>query len=104
MRMPKLAAASLAAGVRALTAGTATAVAVPASAATGDATVTIEVTLAGQTAAVLGPLNVPVTAGMGTVVYAIGSASGSTLTAVTQQYALGGGAVRGAGGQRRPRR
>jgi len=39
---------------------------------------------------VLGPVNVPVTAGMGTVVYAIGSAAGHTLTAVTQQYPLGG--------------
>ena len=53
-------------------------------------TVAAKVTLAGQTAAVLGPVNVPVTAGMGTVVYAIGSAAGHTLTAVTQQYPLGG--------------
>ena len=53
-------------------------------------TVPAKVTLAGQTAAVLGPVNVPVTAGMATVVYAIGSASGHTLTAVTQQYPLGG--------------
>ena len=53
-------------------------------------TVSAKVTLAGQTAAVLGPVNVPVTAGMGTVVYAIGSAAGHTLTAVTQQYPLGG--------------
>jgi hypothetical protein len=53
-------------------------------------TVPAKVTLAGQTAAVLGPLTVPVTEGMGTVVYAIGSASGHTLTAVTQQYPLGG--------------
>ena len=53
-------------------------------------TVPAKVTLAGQTAAVLGPVNVPVTAGMGTVVYAIGSAAGHTLTAVTQQYPLGG--------------
>ncbi|HEY1319332.1 MAG TPA: hypothetical protein VGF32_03760 [Streptosporangiaceae bacterium] len=35
-------------------------------------------------------MSVPVTAGMATVVYAIGSASGHTLTAVTQQYPLGG--------------
>lgn len=49
-----------------------------------------KVTLAGQTAAVLGPVSVPVTAGMGTVVYAIGSAAGKTLAAVTQQYPLGG--------------
>jgi hypothetical protein len=38
---------------------------------------------------------------MGTVVYAIGSASGKTLTAVTQTYALGGtpsGAQAGSGG------
>jgi uncharacterized protein DUF4397 len=64
-------------------------------------TVAAKVTLAGQSAAVLGPLNVPVTAGMGTVVYAIGSASGKTLTAVTQQYPLGGmpsGAQAGSGG------
>jgi Domain of unknown function (DUF4397) len=64
-------------------------------------TVTAKVTLAGQSAAVLGPVNVPVTAGMGTVVYAIGSASGKTLTAVTQTYALGGmpsGAQAGSGG------
>lgn len=64
-------------------------------------TVAAKVTLAGQAAAVLGPLNVPVTAGMGTVVYAIGSASGKTLTAVTQQYPLGGapsGAQAGSGG------
>jgi uncharacterized protein DUF4397 len=53
-------------------------------------TVPAKVTLAGQTAAVLGPVSVPVTAGMATVAYAIGSASGHTLTAVTQQYPLGG--------------
>jgi hypothetical protein len=53
-------------------------------------TVTAKVTLAGQTAAVIGPVAVPVTAGMGTAVYAIGSASGHTLTAVVQQYPLGG--------------
>jgi hypothetical protein len=42
-----------------------------------------------------------VTAGMGTVVYAIGSAAGKTLTVVTQTYALGGmpsGAQAGSGG------
>jgi Domain of unknown function (DUF4397) len=64
-------------------------------------TVSAKVTLAGQAAAVIGPANVPVTAGMGTVVYAIGSASGHTLTAVTQQYPLGGmpsGAQAGTGG------
>jgi len=64
-------------------------------------TVPAKVTLAGQSAAVLGPVSVPVTAGMGTVVYAIGSASGHTLTAVTQQYPLGGspsGAQAGSGG------
>jgi len=53
-------------------------------------TVPAKVTLAGQTAAVIGPVNVPVTAGMGTVVYAVGSPSDHTLTAVTQQYPLGG--------------
>jgi hypothetical protein len=53
-------------------------------------TVQAKVTLAGQTAAVLGPVGVPVMAGMGTVVYAIGSAAGHTLTVVTQQYPLGG--------------
>ncbi len=65
-------------------------------------TVSAKVTLAGQTAAVLGPVDVPVTAGMGTVVYAIGSASDKTLAAVTQQYPLGGmpsGAQAGSGGQ-----
>jgi len=65
------------------------------------ATIPAKVTLTGQTAAVLGPVNVPVTAGMATVVYAIGSASGHTLTAVTQQYPLGGtptGAQAGSGG------
>ena len=64
-------------------------------------TVPAKVTLAGQTAAVIGPVNVPVTAGMATVVYAIGSASGHTLTAVTQQYPLGGmpsGVQAGSGG------
>jgi hypothetical protein len=64
-------------------------------------TVPAKVTLAGQSAAVLGPVNVTVTAGMGTVVYAIGSASGKTLTAVTQMYPLGGsptGAQAGSGG------
>ncbi len=64
-------------------------------------TVPAKVTLAGQTAAVLGPVNVPVTAGMATVVYAIGSASDHTLTAVTQQYPLGAmpsGAPAGSGG------
>ena len=63
--------------------------------------VSAKVTLAGQTAAVLGPVNVPVTAGMGTVVYAIGSAAGKTLTVATQMYALGGmpsGAQAGSGG------
>ncbi len=53
-------------------------------------TVPAKVTLAGQSSTVIGPVNVPVTAGMATVVYAIGSASGHTLTAVTQQYPLGG--------------
>ena len=53
-------------------------------------TVAAKVTLAGQTTAVLGPENVPVTAGMATVVYAVGSAAGHTLTVVTQQYPLGG--------------
>lgn len=64
-------------------------------------TVQAKVTLAGQAAAVLGPLPVPVTAGMGTVVYAIGSASDHTLTAVTQAYPLGGSpsaAAAGSGG------
>jgi hypothetical protein len=64
-------------------------------------TVPAKVTLAGQTAAVIGPVNVPVTAGMATVVYAIGSDSGNTLTAVTQQYPLGGmpsGVQAGSGG------
>jgi Domain of unknown function (DUF4397) len=64
-------------------------------------TVSAKVTVAGQAAAVLGPVNVPVTAGMATVMYAIGSASGHTLTAVTQQYPLGGmpaGAQAGSGG------
>jgi Domain of unknown function (DUF4397) len=64
-------------------------------------TVAAKVTLAGQSDAVLGPVNVPVTAGMGTVVYAIGSAAGKTLTVVTQTYALGGmpsGAQAGSGG------
>ena len=64
-------------------------------------TVPAKVTLAGQSAAVIGPVNVPVTAGMATVVYAIGSASGNTLTAVTQQYPLGGmpsGVQAGSGG------
>jgi len=63
--------------------------------------VSAKVTLAGQTAAVIGPVSVPVTAGMGTVVYAVGSAAGHTLTAVTQQYPLGGmpaGAQAGSGG------
>jgi len=67
-----------------LTSGQQAALTVPAG------TVSAKVTLAGQTAAVLGPVNVPIMAGMGTVVYAIGSASGKTLTVVTQTYALGG--------------
>jgi uncharacterized protein DUF4397 len=78
-----------------LASGNQAALAVPAG------TVPAKVTLAGQTAAVLGPVNVTVTAGMGTVVYAIGSAAGKTLTAVTQQYPLGGapsGAQAGSGG------
>jgi Domain of unknown function (DUF4397) len=81
--------------ISALASGSQAALTVPA------ATVAAKVTLAGQTAAVLGPLNVPVTAGMGTVVYAIGSAAGKTLTAVTQSYPLGGapsGAQAGSGG------
>ena len=64
-------------------------------------TVPAKVTLAGQSAAVLGPVNVAVTAGMGTVVYAVGSAAGKTLAVVTQTYALGGmpsGAQAGSGG------
>ncbi|MGO8886678.1 MAG: DUF4397 domain-containing protein [Streptosporangiaceae bacterium] len=60
-----------------------------------------KVTLAGQTAAVIGPVSVPVTAGMATVVYTIGSASGHSLTAVTQQYALGGTPGSAQGRQRR---
>ena len=78
-----------------LASGSQAALAVPAG------TVPAKVTLAGQTAAVLGPVDVTVTAGMGTVVYAIGSAAGKTLTAVTQQYPLGGapsGAQAGSGG------
>jgi hypothetical protein len=67
-----------------LTSGRQAALTVPAG------SVSAKVTLSGQTAAVLGPVSVPVTAGMGTVVYAIGSASGKTLTAVTQNYPLGG--------------
>ena len=81
--------------ISALTSGNQAALAVPAG------TVPAKVTLAGQTTAVLGPVNVTVTAGMGTVVYAIGSAAGKTLTAVTQQYPLGGapsGAQAGSGG------
>jgi hypothetical protein len=70
--------------ISALTSGNQAALTVPAG------TVPAKVTLAGQTTAVIGPVNVPVTAGMGTVVYAIGSASGHTLSAVTQQYPLGG--------------
>jgi hypothetical protein len=81
--------------VTGLVSGKQAALTVPAS------TVSAKVTLSGQTAAVIGPVSVPVTAGMGTVVYAIGSASGKTLTAVTQMYALGGtpsGAQAGSGG------
>ena len=66
-----------------LASGQQQALTVPAGSAAAKAT------LAGQTAAVLGPVSVPVTAGMATAVYAIGSASGHTLTAVTQQYPLG---------------
>lgn len=49
------------------------------------------VTAAGTTSpALIGPANVPVTAGMATVVYAIGSASDKNLGVVTQQIALAG--------------
>ncbi len=81
--------------ISSLTSGQQAALTVPAG------TVPAKVTLAGQSAAVLGPVNVAVTAGMGTVVYAVGSATGKTLTVVTQNYPLGGmpsGAQAGSGG------
>jgi hypothetical protein len=53
-------------------------------------TVAAKVTLAGATEAAIGPADVPVTAGMGTVVYAVGSAQDDNLGVVTQTYALGG--------------
>lgn len=65
-------------------------------------TVSAKVTLAGKTSPVIGPVDVPVNSGMATVVYAVGSASGGSLTAVTQTYPLGGapsGVQAGSGGQ-----
>lgn len=65
-------------------------------------TVAAKVTLAGKTSPVIGPVNVSVNAGMGTVVYAVGSATGGTLTAVTSTFPLGGmpsGVQAGSGGQ-----
>lgn len=47
--------------------------------------VSADVVLAGKSAPVIGPVALQVTAGMTTVVYAIGSASDGSLTAVTQR-------------------
>lgn len=47
--------------------------------------ISADVVLAGTSSPVIGPVPLQVTAGMTTVVYAIGSASGGTLTAVTQR-------------------
>lgn len=58
--------------------------------------------MAGKDEAVLGPADVPVDAGMGTVVLAVGSAEDGNLAVVTQSYALGGtpaSAQAGSGGQ-----
>lgn len=65
-------------------------------------TVSAKVTVAGQDDAVIGPADVPVDAGMATVVLAVGSAKDGNLAVVTQSYALGGtpGSVQaGSGGQ-----
>lgn len=54
-----------------------------------EATYSAEVVAAGTTApALIGPADVPVTAGMATVVYAIGSLQDKTLGVVTQQIAI----------------
>lgn len=64
--------------------------------------VSAKVTVAGEDEAVLGPADVAVDAGMGTVVLAVGSAEDGNLAVVTQSYALGGtpaSAEAGSGGQ-----
>lgn len=48
-----------------------------------------KVTVAGQTAPVIGPLPLNLQAGTTTIIYAIGSAANKTLTAVTQIYHVG---------------
>lgn len=52
-------------------------------------TVSASVAVHGTTTPVIGPVSLTLAAGTTTVVYAIGSASAGTLTAVTQTYAVG---------------
>lgn len=52
-------------------------------------TVEAKVTLAGQSAPVIGPVPLDLGAGTTTVVYAIGNPANGTLTAVTQSYSVG---------------
>jgi hypothetical protein len=52
-------------------------------------TVEAKVTLAGQSAAVIGPVPLDLGAGTTTIVYAIGNPGDGTLTAVTQSYTVG---------------
>jgi hypothetical protein len=51
-------------------------------------TVSASVALTGSTAPVLGPVNVPITEGVNTIVYAVGSAAGGTLGTAVQTVAM----------------
>jgi len=58
-------------------------------------TVSASVAAAGTTAPVIGPVAVDLKGGSTTIVYAIGSLDGKTLTAVTQTYTGGSASVKG---------
>ena len=60
-------------------------------------TVSASVAAAGTTEPVIGPADVPVTAGQATIVYAIGSLEDSTLDVLVQTVPLGGGDAAPAG-------
>ena len=58
-------------------------------------TVSASVAAAGTTEPVIGPADVPVTAGQATIVYAIGSLQDSTLDVLVQTVPLAGGDAAG---------
>jgi hypothetical protein len=66
-------------------------------------TISASVAAAGTTKPVIGPVSLPLDGGTTTIVYAVGSLSGGTLTAVTQSYSSGSSApssvAAGTGGQ-----